>query len=58
MRACYEIYYGDYGLWAPMAGPIFSCGRQMAGPTDVSPSSVGSEWMSPPSPVGANGWPH
>ena len=34
-------------LWAPMAGPTFYCGRQMAGPTEVSPSL----WA-------PNGWPH
>ena len=45
-------------LWAPMAGPTFSCGRQMAGPTDIYHSSVGAKWMAPPSTVGADDCPH
>ena len=39
-------------------GPTFSCGCQIAGPTEVSLSSVVAKWLAPPSHMGADGWPH
>ena len=45
-------------LWAPMAGPTFSCGRRMDVPTEVSSSYVDAKWLTPPSHVGADAWPH
>ena len=47
-----------------MAGPTFSCGHQWLAsqrfphPTQSIVPSVGAKWLTPSSPLGADGWPH